>query len=60
MRVGDLVSSRHDPCYQGIVMETAPGLTKIDHGDNVVRVRWFDGDETYEFHKMLRILSKND
>ena len=43
MKVGDLVSSRHDHSYRGIVIEVAPIETRIDHGDivcKVLSVKW--------------------
>ncbi len=56
-KVGDLVCALHDKKYRGIVVEVNPMRTRIDHPDKVCRVQWFDGDETYEFRKMLEILS---
>ena len=58
MKVGDLVRSIHDHSYRGIIMETAPIETRIDHGDNVCKVRWFDGATTLEFLKVLEVLSE--
>ena len=58
MQVGDLVASRHDNAHRGIVMEVGPLATRIDHGKFVVRIQWFDGEETYEFNKMLEVLSE--
>ena len=39
-------------------METAPVERRIDHGDNVCKVQWFDGDVSFEFLKVLEILSE--
>ncbi len=58
MKVGDLVRNVHDDGYHGIIIEAAPAETRFDHGDNVCRVRWFDGDVSLEFVKMLRVLSE--
>jgi hypothetical protein len=58
MKVGDLVRNFHDDGYHGIIIETAPIETRIDHGDNVCRVRWFDGDVSLEFLKVLVVLSE--
>ena len=58
MKVGDLVRNVHDDGYHGIIIETAPIETRIDHGDNVCRVRWFDGDVSFEFLKVLEVLSE--
>ncbi len=58
MKVGSLVHSRHDPGYQGIVMEIGPEQTRIDHGRRACRVQWLDGDETFEFISMLEVISE--
>jgi hypothetical protein len=60
MKVGDLVCSRHDTTYRGIVMKIGPKETKIDHSKSVAKVQWFDGDITFEFKKMLVVLSETD
>ena len=57
MRVGDLVRNVHDDGYHGIIIETAPIETRIDHGDNVCKVLWFDGDVSFEFLKVLEVLN---
>ena len=59
MKVGDLVRNVHDDGYHGIIVETAPIETRIDHGDNVCKVRWFDGDVSFEFLKVLVVLSES-
>ena len=59
MRVGDLVKRRDDHVHRGIVVEIAPAATRIDHGDNVCKVRWFDGDVSFEFLKVLEIVSES-
>ncbi len=59
MKVGDLVRSRHDHSYRGIIVDTSPIETRIDHGDNVCKVQWFDGDVSFEFLKMLEVLSES-
>ena len=58
MRVGSLVQRRHDPGYHGVVMEIGPIQTRTDHGRRTCRVRWLDGDETFEFTKMLEVISE--
>ncbi len=58
MNVGDLVCSRHDSSHQGIIMIIGPKETRIDHGRSVAKVHWFDGDITFEFKKMLEVLSE--
>jgi hypothetical protein len=58
MKVGNLVKRRDDHVNHGIVIEVAPTETRIDHGDNVCRVQWGDGDVSFEFLKMLEVLSE--
>jgi len=58
MRVGSLVQSRHHLGYQGVVMEIGPEQTRTDHGRRACRVQWLDGDETFEFVKMLEVISE--
>jgi len=55
MRVGSLVKSRHDPDWDtGIVIEIGPERIF----DRACRVQWLDGDETFEFIKMLEVISE--
>ena len=55
MRVGSLVKSRHDPDWDtGIVIEIGPERMF----DRACRVQWLDGDETFEFIKMLEVISE--
>jgi hypothetical protein len=58
VRVGSLVKRRDDHLNQGVVMEIDPEQTRTDHGNSACRVRWFGGDDTFEFIKMLEILSE--
>tara|TARA_R110002110_G_scaffold387945_1_gene600030 strand:+ start:2651 stop:2833 length:183 start_codon:yes stop_codon:yes gene_type:complete len=58
VKVGNLVKRRDDHVHHGIVVEVGPQETAIDHGNHVVRVQWTDGDLTYEFIKMLEVLSE--
>ena len=58
MKAGSLVQSRHDPGSHGIVMEIGPEQTRTDHGRRACRVQWLDGEETFEFVKMLEVLSE--
>ena len=53
-----MVRSVHDHGYHGIIIETAPIETRIDHSDNVCKVQWFDGDVSFEFLKVLEVLSE--
>ena len=54
MKVGSLVQSPHDPGYHGVVMEIGPERIF----DRTCRVQWLDGDETFEFIKMLEVISE--
>ena len=57
MRVGSLVKSRHDPDWDtGVVLEIGPACPK--HDRRACRIRWLDGDETFEFIKMLEVISE--
>ena len=58
MKVGNLVKRRDDHIHHGIVIEVAPIETRIDHGDSVCRVEWSDGEVSFEFLKMLEVLSE--
>jgi len=58
MRVGSLVQSLHDPGYTGVVLEIGPELTRTEHDQRACRVRWLDGDETFEFINMLEVISE--
>ena len=58
MNVGNLVRSRHDYSYHGIVIEVGPAETSTDHGENVCKVQWFDGDVSFEFVRILEIISE--
>ena len=54
MKVGSLVQSRHDPGFHGVVLEIGPERIF----DRTCRVQWLDGDETFEFIKMLEVISE--
>ena len=58
MKVGSLIQRRHAPGYHGVVMEIGPEQTRTDHGRRACRVQWLDGDETFEFIKMLEVISE--
>ena len=58
MKIGSLVQSVHDPEWDtGIVMEIASSQVD-EYGCRACRVKWFDGDETIEFIKMLEVISE--
>jgi hypothetical protein len=58
VKVGNLVKRRDDHAHHGIVVEVGPQETATDHGNTVVRVQWNDGDVSFEFLKMLEVLSE--
>tara|TARA_Y100001937_G_scaffold56119_1_gene77142 strand:+ start:1331 stop:1516 length:186 start_codon:yes stop_codon:yes gene_type:complete len=60
MKVGDLVHSRHDNNYLGIVLKIGPKETFTDHGKTVAKIKWFDGETTFEFIKMMVVLSVSE
>ena len=56
MKIGDLVKSSYHE-IQGIVVE-AGSHPDADNGP-AVRVKWFDGDESIEWVKFLRLISES-
>jgi hypothetical protein len=58
VKVGNLVKRRDDHTYHGIVVEVGPQETATDHSKTVARVQWNDGEVSYEFVKMLEVLSE--
>jgi len=58
MRIGSLVQVAQNPGHQGVVMEIGPQETRTDHGNRACRVQWFDGEITFEFVKLLEVLSE--
>ena len=60
MRVGNLVKRKHWALpTRGIVLMVGPKETATDHGKSVVKVQWFDGDLTFEFIKLLEVVSES-
>ena len=57
MRVGNLVKRRDDHTHRGIVLMVGPKETATEHGKSVVKVQWFDGDLTFEFIRLLEVVS---
>ncbi len=55
VKKGDLVCSIHDPAWQGVVLHVA--INGDEQARNVAVVQWFDGDSTYEFMNMLKVIS---
>jgi len=58
MEVGNLVKRRDDHVHHGIVVEVGPQETAVDHDNRVATVQWSDGEMTFEFIKMLEVLSE--
>ena len=55
MQVGDMVKSPyHD--IRGIIVEVGGG-SDYNNGP-AVRVKWFDGDDSIEWEKSLRLISE--
>jgi hypothetical protein len=55
MKVGDMVESPHHT-IRGIVVEVG-SHTDANNGP-ACRVKWFDGDESFEWIKSLRLISE--
>jgi hypothetical protein len=55
MKVGDLVESPHHT-IRGIAVEVG----HHDHEANgpAARIKWFDGDESFEWVKFLKVVSE--
>jgi len=58
MKVGSLVQFVENPGLHGVVLEIGPEQTRTDHDRRACRVQWLDGDETFEFIKMLEVISE--
>jgi hypothetical protein len=59
MKVGDLVDSPHHT-IRGIVVEVGDAAATAEHYNNgpAVRVKWFDGDDSIEWAKVLVVISE--
>ena len=55
MKVGDMVASPHH-AIRGIVVEV--GDMEERYNDQTVRVKWFDGDDSFEWANTLRVISE--
>ena len=56
MKVGDMVESPHH-FILGIVVEVESDEGKYDSGP-AARIKWFDGDESFEWAKVLTVISE--
>ena len=65
VRVGDLVCSRRDSSAVGIVLDTDPTETCVDHPGSVCVIFWFSKknralfEKSHEFKKSLEILNES-
>ena len=57
MKVGDMVESPHHT-IRGIVVEVESDEGRYDTGP-AARIKWFDGDESFEWVKFLRLISES-
>ena len=57
MKVGDLVGS-HYHLKRGIVVETGSPLHPDANNGPACRVKWFDGDDSIEWVKFLKVISE--
>jgi len=57
MRVGSLIQFVGNPGFHGVVLEIASNQVD-EYGRRACRVKWLDGDETFEFVKMLEVISE--
>jgi len=57
MKVGDLVDSPHH-YIRGIIVEVGDGDDDPYNNGPAVRVKWFDGDDSIEWAKVLRVISE--
>ena len=55
MKVGDMVESPHH-LIRGIVVEVESEHRTYNSGP-AVRVKWFDGDDSFEWANVLRLVS---
>ena len=55
MKVGDMIKSPHHDIW-GIIVEVGDG-PDYDNGP-AVRVKWFDGDDSIEWTKVLVVISE--
>ena len=56
MKVGDMVGSRHHT-IQGIVVEVESTHRTYNSGP-AVHVKWFDGDDSFEWATSLKVISE--
>ena len=56
MKVGDMVESPHHT-IRGIVVEVESDEGDFDTGP-AARIKWFDGDDSFEWANTLRVISE--
>ena len=57
MQVGDMVESPHH-LIRGIVVEVESDHRTYKSGP-AVRVKWFDGDDSFEWANVLKVISES-
>jgi len=57
VKVGDLVESPHH-LIRGIVVEAEGSEDNRYKSGPAVRVKWFDGDDSFEWANTLRVISE--
>ena len=58
MKVGDMVESPHHT-IRGIVVEAEGSEDNRYNSGPAVRVKWFDGDDSFEWANTLRVISES-
>ena len=58
MQVGDMVESPHHT-IRGIVVEAEGSEDNRYNSGPAVRVKWFDGDDSFEWANTLRVISES-
>ena len=58
MKVGDMVESPHHT-IRGIVVEAEGSEDNRYNSGPAVRVKWFDGDDSFEWAKVLTVISES-
>ena len=57
MKVGDMIESLHH-MMRGIIVEVGDGDDEHYNNGPAVRVKWFDGDDSIEWAKVLVVISE--
>jgi len=57
MKVGDMVESPHHT-IRGIVVEVGDNPGDPYNNGPAARIKWFDGDDSFEWANSLRVISE--